>query len=174
MSIFVISFSISLDISSLLSVRQQALTLLISDTTQSPSPNLPLRKRWHPRHNHIKPNNHTPHDPKTLRIVRPMESEQNSKDDAAEIAHSTDSAAQHTVGVWMYVRHQSEVRTIASFKEERHAGDQAKHCRFVLRVEQADGDEEGAGDDADEEDPGFLQPEVGGDVFVEEVADDAS
>ena len=38
----------------------------------------------------------------------------------------------------------------------------------------ADGDEEGAGDDADGDDPAFLQPEVGGDVFVEEVTDNAT
>jgi len=43
-----------------------------------------------------------------------------------------------------------------------------------LWVEEADGDQEGAGDDADEEDPAFLQPEVGGDVFVEEIAYDAA
>jgi hypothetical protein len=103
-----------------------------------------------------------------------MEPEQNSKDDSAKVTHSTNSAAQNAIGMRVYVRHQSEIRTIAGFKEESHAGDQTEHCRFVLRVEQADGDEEGARDDADEEDPAFLQPEVSGDVFVEEIADDAS
>jgi hypothetical protein len=67
-----------------------------------------------------------------------------------------------------------EVVPITSFQEKRHAGNQPKHCGFVLWVEEADGDEEGAGNDAYEEDPAFLQPEVGGDVFVEEVADDAA
>lgn len=72
------------------------------------------------------------------------------------------------------MRHQGEVGAIASFEEEGHAGDQTKHGRFVLRVEKADGNEEGAGDDADKENPAFLQPEVGGDVFVQKIADDAS
>lgn len=72
------------------------------------------------------------------------------------------------------MRHQGEVCTVAGFEEERHAGDEAEHCRLVLRVEQADGNEEGTRDDADEEDPAFFEPEVGGDVLVEEIADDAS
>jgi hypothetical protein len=63
---------------------------------------------------------------------------------------------------------------VTSFEEERHSSDQPEHRGFVLWIEEADGDEEGAGDDADEEDPAFLQPEVGGDVFVEEIADDAA
>lgn len=74
----------------------------------------------------------------------------------------------------VYVRHQGEVRSVAGFEEERHAGDEAEHCGFVLGVEETDGNEEGACDDADEEDPGFFEPEVGGDVFIEEVADNAS
>ena len=103
-----------------------------------------------------------------------MEPKQNRKNHTPEIPHSAHRPTQHTIGVWVDVRHQSEIRAVAGFEEERHAGDEAEHCRFVLGVEQADGDEEGAGDDADEEDPGFFEPEVGGDVFVEEVADDAS
>lgn len=103
-----------------------------------------------------------------------MEAEQNCKDDSAKIAHSAHSAAQNTVGMRVYVRHQSKVRTIAGFEEERHAGDQTEHCCLVLRVEQADGDEEGTRDDADEEDPPFLQPEIGGDVLVKQIADDTS
>lgn len=74
----------------------------------------------------------------------------------------------------VYVRHQGEVGTVACFEEERHAGDEAEHGRLVLRIEKADGNEEGAGDDADEDDPALFEPEVGGDVFVEKIADDAS
>lgn len=136
--------------------------------------NLALRKRRHPGHDDIKPNDHAAHNPETLRIIRPMEPEQNRKDHASKISHSADSAAQHAIGVWVYVRNQSEVGTVAGFEEERHAGDKAEHGRLVLRVEQADGDEEGAGDDADEDDPTLFEPEVGGDVFVEQVADDAT
>lgn len=103
-----------------------------------------------------------------------MEPEQNREYHTSKIAHSTYSTAQHTIGVRVNVRHQGEIRTIAGLEEEGHAGDEAEHCRLVTRVEEADGDEEGAGDDAYEEDPGFFEPEVGGDVFVEKVADDAS
>lgn len=63
---------------------------------------------------------------------------------------------------------------VPSFQKERHPSDQAEHGRFVLGVQEADGDEESAGDDSYGEDPGFLQPEVGRDVCVEEVADDAA
>ena len=63
---------------------------------------------------------------------------------------------------------------ITSFQEKRHAGDQPEHRGLVLWVQEADGDEEGAGDDADEDDPAFFEPEVGGDVFVDQVADDAT
>jgi len=103
-----------------------------------------------------------------------MEAEQDRKNHASKVAHSTNSAAQHAIGVRVYVRHQGKIRTVAGFEEERHACDEAEHCRLVLRVEQADSDEEGTGDDADEDDPAFFEPEVGGDVFVEEIADDAS
>ena len=85
-----------------------------------------------------------------------MEPKQNRKYNTPKIPHSAHSTAQNTIGVRVYVRHQSEIRTVAGFEEERHAGDEAEHCRFVLRVEEADGDEEGAGDDADEENPAFL------------------
>jgi hypothetical protein len=63
---------------------------------------------------------------------------------------------------------------VTSFQKERHSSDQPEHCGLVLWVEETDGNEEGAGDDADKEDPAFLQPEVGGDVFVEEIAYDAA
>ena len=73
-----------------------------------------------------------------------MEPEQDSKDDSAKITHSTNSAAQNAIGMRVDVRDKSEIRTIASFEEKSHAGDQAEHCCFVLWVEQADGDEESA------------------------------
>jgi hypothetical protein len=103
-----------------------------------------------------------------------MEPKQYRKDHTSKIPHSTDRTTQNAIGVRVNVRHQSEIRPVAGFEEERHAGDEAKHGRFVLGVEEANGDEEGAGDDADEKDPGLFEPEVGGDVFVEEVADNAS
>lgn len=143
-------------------------------SNSSPSSNLPLGKRRHPSHNHIKSNNHASHDPEALRIVRAMESEKNSKDDSAKVPHSTNRSAQNAIGVRMHMRNQRKIGSIASFKEESHACYQTEHRRLVVWVEQSDSDEEGAGDDADEEDPGFLEPEVGGDVLVEEVADDAS
>jgi hypothetical protein len=79
-----------------------------------------------------------------------MEPKQNREYHTSKISHSTYSTAQDAIGVRVYVRHQGEIRTIAGFEEEGHAGDEAEHGRFVLRVEEADGDEEGAGDDADE------------------------
>jgi hypothetical protein len=139
-----------------------------------PATNLTLRKRRHPRHHDIKPNHHTSHNPETLRIVRPMESEQNSKDYSTKVSHGTHCSTQNAVRVGVHVWYQSEIGAIACFKEESHTGDQPEHCRLVVWVEEADGDEEGACGYADEDNPAFLQPEVCGDVFVEEVADDAS
>jgi hypothetical protein len=147
---------------------------ILSPMQPSPPTNLPLRKRRHPGHDDIEPNDHATHDPETLRIVRPMEAEQNRKNHTSKISHSADSTAQHAIGVWVYVRNQGEVCAVAGFEEERHTRDEAEHCRLVLRVEEADSDEEGAGDDADEDDPTFFEPEVGGDVLVEEIADDTS
>ena len=103
-----------------------------------------------------------------------MESEQYRKYYSSKVSHSTNRTTKHAVGVRVHVWHQSKVRAIAGFEEESHAGDQTEHRGFVLWIEEADGDEEGAGDDTDEKNPAFLQPEVGGDVFVEEIADDAS
>jgi hypothetical protein len=79
-----------------------------------------------------------------------MEPKQNREYHTSKIPHSTHCTAQYAIGVRVYVRHEGEIRPVAGFEEERHAGDEAEHGRFVLRVEEADGDEEGAGDDADE------------------------
>jgi hypothetical protein len=85
-----------------------------------------------------------------------MEPEQNSKDDSAKVPHSTNSPTQNAVRVRVYVRYQSKIGTIACFKEESHTGDQSEHRRLVVRVEEADGDEEGACGYADEDDPAFF------------------
>jgi hypothetical protein len=160
----------------------------------SSSSNLALRKRRHPSHQQVETNDHASHDPEALRIIRAMEPEQNRKDNASEIAHGAHRAAEDAIGVRVDVWDEGEIGTViagvsedkdksgggegvipvTSFQEKRHASDQPEHCGLVLWVEEADGDEEGAGDDADEENPAFLQPEIGGDVFVEEVADDAA
>ena len=103
-----------------------------------------------------------------------METEQNRENHITKVSHSANSAAQYAIGVWVYVPHQSEVCIVSSFEKERHTGDEAEPRRLVLRVEQADGDEEGAGDGADEENIALFEPDVGGDVLVEEIIDDAS
>lgn len=70
--------------------------------------------------------------------------------------------------------HQSVVGAVAGFEEESHARHEPEHGRFVVRICEPDGDEEAAGGKADEGDPEFFEPEVGGDVGVEEVGDYAA
>lgn len=70
--------------------------------------------------------------------------------------------------------HQSVVGAVAGFEEESHARHEPEHGRFVVRICEPDGDEEAAGGEADEGDPEFFEPEVGGDVGVEEVGDYAA
>jgi len=45
----------------------------------------------------------------------------------------------------VHVRHESVVGTVSRFEEESHAGDEPEHGGFVVRVCEADGDEEAAG-----------------------------
>lgn len=70
------------------------------------------------------------------------------------------------------MRHQGEIRAVASFQEEGHAGDEAEHGMFVVWVREADGEEEDTGDDAGEVDPDLLAPDVA--VAVDDVGDDAA
>lgn len=139
----------------------------------SPS-NLSLGKRWNPGQNQVESNDHAAHYPHTSSVVGAFESEQNGKDDASKVTHRTDRAAENTVGVWVHVRHQSKVRSITSLEEESHARNQAEHHRFVVRIRETNGDEKGAGGDADKQNPCFLEPKVRRDVLVEEIADDTA
>ena len=70
------------------------------------------------------------------------------------------------------MRHQREIRAVAGFQEEGHAGDEAEHGMFVMWVREADGEEEDAGDDADEVDPDLLAPDVA--VAVDDIGYDAA
>lgn len=100
--------------------------------------------------------------------------EQDGKDDAAQVTHRAHGPTQDSIRKRMDVRHQGEVGAIASLEEEGHACDEAEHGCFVVRIGEADGEEEDAGDDANEGDPGVLEPEVAGEAGVEDVGDDAA
>ena len=75
----------------------------------SPPSNLALGKRRHPTHQQVETNDHASHNPKALRIVRAVESEQNREDDAAEIAHGAYRTAQDAIGVRVDVWDEGEV-----------------------------------------------------------------
>jgi len=139
-----------------------------------PTTNLPLWNRLNPTNRHIQRHNHNPHDPKTLLIQRPMISEQNRKNHTTQITHGANRAAKDSIRVRVHVRHEREIGAVARFEENGHAGDETEHHAFVVGVEEADGDEEGARGDADEGDPGVFEPEVFGDFGVEEVGDYAA
>lgn len=77
-----------------------------------------------------------------------------------------------TISMRMHMRHQPEIRPVARFQEASHAGDEPEHGVLVLRVREADGDEEDARDDGHAVDPHLLAPDAG--VRVDEIADDAA
>ena len=77
-----------------------------------------------------------------------------------------------TISERMDVRHEREIRSVATFEEKRHAGDEAEHGALVVRVDEPDGDEEGTGDDTVRVDEHFLAPDAG--VRVDEVGNDAA
>ncbi len=70
------------------------------------------------------------------------------------------------------MRDKGEVGAVAALEEEGHAGDEAEHGRRVMRVGEADGDEEAAGDDAVGVEEDLLAPDAG--AAVGEVGDDAA
>jgi hypothetical protein len=80
----------------------------------SPPSNLTLGKRRHPSHQQVETDDHTPHDPKTLRIVRAVESEQDGENDTSKIAHGAHSAAENTVGMRVDVWDESEIGSVVS------------------------------------------------------------
>lgn len=94
---------------------------------------------------------------------------QNRKNNTTKITHRTNSATKDAIRMGMDMRHQCEIGAVARLEEKGHAGDKAEHHAFVVRVCEADGDEEGAGGDADKGDPGVFEPEVLGDFGVEQV-----
>jgi len=100
--------------------------------------------------------------------------EQYRKNDTTKITHRTNSATKDTIRMRVHMRHKCEISAIARLKEKRHAGDKTEHHAFVVWICETDGDKEGAGGDADEGDPGVLEPEVFADFGVEEVGNYAA
>lgn len=70
------------------------------------------------------------------------------------------------------MRDEREVGAVAALEEEGHAGDEAEHGGRMVRVRQADGDEEAARDDAIGVQQHLLAPDAG--AGVNEVGDDAA
>jgi len=83
---------------------------------------------------------------------------QNRKNDTPQIPHRANRAAKDAIRMRVHVRDEGEVGAVACFEEKGHAGDEAEHFVFVVRIGEADGDEEGAGGDADEGNPGVFEP----------------
>jgi len=122
--------------------------------------NLTLRQRLDPTDGQIQRNHHNTHNPVRRRIIRAVISEQDCKNDTAQITHSANSATQDTIGMRMNMWHECEISAVARFQEHGHAGNETEHFALVVWVGETDGDEEDAGCDAYEVDPGFLQPQV--------------
>ena len=101
-----------------------------------------------------------------------MVPEDDREDDAAEIARRARAAGHDAVGMRMHMGHEGEVRAVARFEEEGHAGDESEHGAVGVGVGETDGDEEGAGEDGEDVDEDLLAPDVG--VAVDEVGDDAA
>ncbi|KAA8576641.1 hypothetical protein EYC84_006730 [Monilinia fructicola] len=97
----------------------------------------------------------------------------NREDDAAQIAARAHDPTDDAVCAGVYVRHEGEVGAVAGFEEEAHAGDQGEHGGGGLGVCEADGEEEGAGEEAEGEEVQFLGLDVVRAV-VEEVGEHAA
>jgi hypothetical protein len=80
---------------------------------------------------------------------------------------------QHTVGERMNVRYKSEVGTAADLMEKCHASNQAEEGWFVVRVSDANCDQEDTSGNPDKMYPKFLDPERMC-VFVEDVANETT
>ncbi len=78
----------------------------------------------------------------------------------------------YTISVWVHVRHKGVVGAIAGFEEQGHTGDEAEHGALLVRVGEADSNEEGAGDDGENMDKVFLAPDTA--LPVDEVGDDTA
>jgi len=73
----------------------------------------------------------------------------------------------------MRVRHQREVGPVPGLEEQRHQRHQPEHQRLLLRVEQANEDQQRPGDDAHDVDQRLLAPQVLG-ASVDQVRRDAA
>ena len=114
-----------------------------------------------------------PNDPKALPIVLFHISKHNRKHNTPKVPGSTGHSTHHTISLRLNMRYQREDCTIARLEEHSHTSDQSKHGRLVVRVGEADGEEEAACDEAEAVDEELLDPEVG-ESFVEEVGNDAA
>ena len=100
-----------------------------------------------------------------------------TKDDTTEVPYGANSARhdykelalgsktwQHgpsrltAVAERMYMRHEREIGTVASFEEDSHSSYQSKHRAFRMGIKQSDCDEESAAHDTHEDNPCLLDP----------------
>lgn len=123
------------------------LQIPLSKPSHLTTTNLALRNRLDPRKRQINRDSNNPNNPKHLPIIHPIIPKDNRKDNASKVATSASDTTDDAVGERMDVRYQSEVRAVAGFEEEGHAGDEAEHCGVRFGVGDPDGDEEGATDD---------------------------
>ena len=112
-------------------------------------------------------------DPERLRVVLLHVPEDDSKDDTTKVASSTSHPRDNTIGLRLNVWHESEVCPIASFQKDSHTSNEPKHSRRVMGIREANGEQESPGDNAQEVNPGFLDPRRRK-ALVKEVGDDAT
>ena len=134
--------------------------------------NLPFGNRLDPAQRQINANRHNANNPKHLRVILAIIPKNDGKHDTPQIPRRARAATDDTISMGVRMRHQGEVRAVAGFQEEGHAGDESEHGVFIVWVQDTDDDEEDARDDADEVDPGLLAPDIA--VAVDDVGYDAA
>lgn len=134
---------------------------------------LSLRDRPDPTHSNVDSNGHRANDVEGLGVVLAALPEDDGEDDATKVARSAGHTGHDAVGMRVNVRHQSVVGAVACFQKKRHAGDEAEHGVLLLRVQDANGDQEGSGDDGETVKPNLFGPGRAG-FAVDVVSHDAT
>ena len=157
--------------------------------------NLALGNRSNPTQTNIDRDSDDADDPDDLGVMGAVVAENDGEDDAAEIARGAGASGDDAVGVgvdvcsgFMLARrrhsggrarkegehtgHEGEVSSVAGFEEEGHSRNEAEHRTLIIGVDDANGNEEGAGDEGEGVDQSFLAPHSGSSVQI--VGDDAS
>lgn len=104
---------------------------------------------------------------------RSIVTEDDGVDHTSHISNSTYNTRNDSILSRVDMRYESIICAVASFEEQCHDRNKAKHGGFVMRIELANDDQEHASKNASDVDESFLQPQVLV-VLVDDVSADAT